>query len=379
MTCENASNEVRSTPVVESSRKMRQIRQELKNLAYDLLTVDRTASPVDLSARRDQLKAHLSTLAAVECHANERLDAARASLVKYARELTRRLEQTILSSGTSEPEYSGQRTAGESVEAVLRLVERTDDDLELYMFDSRSDPQFAELHEQLVECSRRLDGVRCDEDDRLPAARSETAKRIAQLSRRCEAKVLFDGFLLNDIEDATRSVTKEESLERIRRVESLAQILHCLMSCSDNPFWNLGEMLMKCRSQLASIECPDEQLEEQLRVADYVKSLIAESPSTEGFVDLDSSDEASPVVSKSLQTIRGVEEECERLGCHIHFGAFESRADRTYLYVEETLTKLLISLDSIDCDGNQGLRAARKKAVLNITRLTECLEVKVPS
>ena len=51
--------------------------------------------------------------------------------------------------------------------------------------------------------------------------------------------------------------------------------------------------------------------------------------------------------------------------------------DKEYLYLEETLTRHMLSLDSIETNGNEELRSKRKESIDSINRYLSMLEERV--
>jgi len=51
--------------------------------------------------------------------------------------------------------------------------------------------------------------------------------------------------------------------------------------------------------------------------------------------------------------------------------------DKKYRYLDEMLTRFMIKLDTIDTDGNEEVRAARKGAVIAVNKSITLLEAKV--
>lgn len=381
--------------IVESFKTLRHIRQDLKELASNLLKLDKNADFNAIKHFNEALSNNRLKLDTIESNGNERMNTVRETLIKHIQKLVVRLKTLNLPSSfaSNEQTRDSQEPIScplERIENVQKLAECVREDMKLSLFDSRTDKDFVIFDEKLTNYLIQLDGVQCKHDESLLAARKKVVKYIEELICRLEVKLSIDVFLTNDIEDPSSSVTLSETLQRIESVESLVKNMEYLtnsfgLDVDDN--FSVNFMLSKCLAQLNCIECHDDEqlLKRRQKVVDYVGKLMknVESASSSDVSSEKSCDEqvsdSSATLSEGLEKIRKVERESERLNVHIVFGYFQSRTDRIYMYVEEMLTKLLISLDSICCDGNDEMRAARKKAVLYINQLTENLEAKVPS
>lgn len=86
-----------------------------------------------------------------------------------------------------------------------------------------------------------------------------------------------------------------------------------------------------------------------------------------------------PKPKDPMQRIQEVKEEVESLSNRIQQYTGKSRTDKEYLFLDEMLTRELIKLDTIEVEGNDMLRTARKDVIKNIQKSIALLESKVPA
>lgn len=91
--------------------------------------------------------------------------------------------------------------------------------------------------------------------------------------------------------------------------------------------------------------------------------------------------EGSPVehepekVLSPLETVEKIVEDAKDLGLQVN--TFKgSKKDKTYKYLEEMLTRMLLKLDNIQAGSDDNIRQARKHAVNTITQTLDLLELK---
>lgn len=382
-----------SSKTLESCKKLRHIRQDLKKLASNLLKLDQNTDTDATAHLNNVLSSNRLELEAIDCEGNERLNTAREVLIELTEELVTRLKTVnppSSSASNEQPPDSGKSNTSplDRIEQMQKLAERVNEDIKLGLFDSRTDKDFINFDEKLTNYLIQLDSVLCADDESLLVARKKVVKYIEQLICCLEVKLLLDSFLINNIDDPSSSVTQDETVKRIQEVETLIENVEYLSNTSDeylDNYFSVVTLLSKCLIQLRYVECQNDVqlLNKRQKVVDYVDKLLTQLENASNFTWTKPCDEQVPHCSetsaKGFECIKKVEQESERLNVHIEFGSFQSRTDRIYIYVEEMLTKLLINLDSINCDGNEEMRAARKKAVQYINQLTENLEAKIPS
>ncbi|XP_050541866.1 BAG domain-containing protein Samui [Daktulosphaira vitifoliae] len=80
----------------------------------------------------------------------------------------------------------------------------------------------------------------------------------------------------------------------------------------------------------------------------------------------------------ALDKVQIVQAEVEELGKAVDIFSGNSRNDKQYIYLDEMLTRNLIKLDTIETEGRDDVRIARKKAIKTIQDTIAVLEDKVP-
>lgn len=86
-----------------------------------------------------------------------------------------------------------------------------------------------------------------------------------------------------------------------------------------------------------------------------------------------------PKPKDPLERIQEVRQEVENLASRVEQYNGNSRADKEYLYLDEMLTRELIKLDTIEVEGNDNLRTARKDVIRTIQQAIALLESKTES
>lgn len=79
-----------------------------------------------------------------------------------------------------------------------------------------------------------------------------------------------------------------------------------------------------------------------------------------------------------MQRIQDIQKEVENLANKVEQYSGNARTDKEYLYLDEMLTRNLIKLDTIEVEGNENLRTARKNVIKCIQKSIALLENKVP-
>jgi BCL2-associated athanogene 3 len=80
-----------------------------------------------------------------------------------------------------------------------------------------------------------------------------------------------------------------------------------------------------------------------------------------------------------MERIQEVQQEVESLAARVEQFNGNSRTDKEYLFLDEMLTRELIKLDTIEVEGNDSLRTARKDVIRNIQKTIALLENKADS
>ncbi|XP_025414006.1 BAG domain-containing protein Samui isoform X2 [Sipha flava] len=80
----------------------------------------------------------------------------------------------------------------------------------------------------------------------------------------------------------------------------------------------------------------------------------------------------------ALEKVQNVQAEVEELAVTVNKFSGSSRTDKQYIYLDEMLTRNLIKLDTIETEGRDDVRMARKKAIKTIQDTISILENKVP-
>lgn len=80
----------------------------------------------------------------------------------------------------------------------------------------------------------------------------------------------------------------------------------------------------------------------------------------------------------ALEQVQNVQTEVEEWAKIVDQFSGSSRADKQYIYLDEMLTRNLIKLDTIETEGRDDVRMARKKAIKTIQDTISILENKVP-
>jgi hypothetical protein len=86
-----------------------------------------------------------------------------------------------------------------------------------------------------------------------------------------------------------------------------------------------------------------------------------------------------PKPKDPMERIQEVKEEVESLSNSVQQYSGKSRTDKEYLFLDEMLTRNLIKLDTIEVEGNDKLRTARKDVIKSIQKAIALLENKVPT
>lgn len=86
-----------------------------------------------------------------------------------------------------------------------------------------------------------------------------------------------------------------------------------------------------------------------------------------------------PKPKDPLERIQEVRQEVENLASRVEQYNGNSRTDKEYLYLDEMLTRELIKLDTIEVEGNDNLRTARKDVIRTIQQAIALLESKTES
>lgn len=79
-----------------------------------------------------------------------------------------------------------------------------------------------------------------------------------------------------------------------------------------------------------------------------------------------------------MARINLVQKEVDEFAAQVEKYNGTSRTEKQYLYLDEMLTRNLIKLDTIEVEGNESLRVARKNVIKSIQKAISLLESKVP-
>ncbi|XP_060862174.1 BAG domain-containing protein Samui isoform X1 [Metopolophium dirhodum] len=80
----------------------------------------------------------------------------------------------------------------------------------------------------------------------------------------------------------------------------------------------------------------------------------------------------------ALEKVQIVQADVEELAVAVNQFSGSSRLDKQYIYLDEMLTRNLIKLDTIETEGRDDVRMARKKAIKTIQDTISVLEIKAP-
>ncbi|XP_015369303.1 PREDICTED: BAG domain-containing protein Samui isoform X2 [Diuraphis noxia] len=80
----------------------------------------------------------------------------------------------------------------------------------------------------------------------------------------------------------------------------------------------------------------------------------------------------------ALEKVQIVQADVEELAIAVNQFSGSSRTDKQYIYLDEMLTRNLIKLDTIETEGRDDVRMARKKAIKTIQDTISVLEIKAP-
>ncbi|CAI6343930.1 unnamed protein product [Macrosiphum euphorbiae] len=80
----------------------------------------------------------------------------------------------------------------------------------------------------------------------------------------------------------------------------------------------------------------------------------------------------------ALEKVQIVQADVEELLVAVNQFSGSSRLDKQYIYLDEMLTRNLIKLDTIETEGRDDVRMARKKAIKTIQDTISVLEIKAP-
>lgn len=81
----------------------------------------------------------------------------------------------------------------------------------------------------------------------------------------------------------------------------------------------------------------------------------------------------------SIQKIQNIQKDVLELMDHVEKFIGSSRKDKQYLYLDEMLTQNLLKLDTIDADGQENIKQARREAIKCINKCIAVLEAKADS
>lgn len=81
----------------------------------------------------------------------------------------------------------------------------------------------------------------------------------------------------------------------------------------------------------------------------------------------------------SIQKIQNIQKDVLELMDHVEKFTGSSRKDKQYLYLDEMLTQNLLKLDTIDADGQENIKQARREAIKCINKCIAVLEAKADS
>lgn len=80
----------------------------------------------------------------------------------------------------------------------------------------------------------------------------------------------------------------------------------------------------------------------------------------------------------ALEKVQIVQADVEELAVAVNQFSGSLRTDKQYIYLDEMLTRNLIKLDTIETEGRDDVRMARKKAIKTIQDTISILEIKAP-
>lgn len=83
-----------------------------------------------------------------------------------------------------------------------------------------------------------------------------------------------------------------------------------------------------------------------------------------------------PRITEAIKAIDGAATQAQGLGIQVD-GLQVVTKDRTYLAIEEQLTKLLLKLDGIDSMGDESVRNKRKACIVKVQQTLDALELKL--
>lgn len=126
---------------------------------------------------------------------------------------------------------------------------------------------------------------------------------------------------------------------------------------------------------------------EQNQVPSQERKIPVETPVTSATVSPSAStpfpEPPSPPAAQvakpdSQQRVDQVQQEVDIITRRVEQYNGSSRNDKEYLYLDEMLTRNLIALDTIEVEGNEQLRTARKNVIKSIQKSIALLESKIP-
>lgn len=118
----------------------------------------------------------------------------------------------------------------------------------------------------------------------------------------------------------------------------------------------------------------------EIRVTSATVSQSASAPTTSLPFSVLASPSSAPVTRlDSQQCVEQVQQEVDILTKRVEQYSGTSRNDKEYLYLDEMLTRHLIKLDTIEIEGNEQLRIARKNVIKSIQKSIVLLESKIPA
>lgn len=83
-----------------------------------------------------------------------------------------------------------------------------------------------------------------------------------------------------------------------------------------------------------------------------------------------------PKNETTIEKIQSIQRDVLHLMDRIEHYKCHSKRDREYVYLDEMLTQHLLKLDTIDSDGNEIIKKARREAIKSINKCIEALEAK---
>lgn len=83
-----------------------------------------------------------------------------------------------------------------------------------------------------------------------------------------------------------------------------------------------------------------------------------------------------PKNETTIEKIQSIQKDVLDLMDRIDHYSCKSKRDREYVYLDEMLTQHLLKLDTIDSDGNEIIKKARREAIKSINKCIEALEAK---